>query len=287
MTPMKRHGPTPPPRGSVADGRGHGRATAAAAGLAILAAAGLPGRADPGEALLREEASAEDTTLARVAEWPFPSRERFRYAVRLGRLQLGRGRIVSRPDTALAAVDAHRVSLTIDVGAVFAEIHDRHVAWLAADPLRTLRVRKRYRELGEEEGGRWTLDHEEGVSRRAGAGAGDPMPQAALDGLGLLYLLRTMDLETGDTIRLERHFQAEHNPVVFRVVGRERIRVPAGRFRTVVVEPVIPALEVFGEDRDARIWLSDDERRLIVRVESATRVGPLQLHLRRYATGED
>lgn len=222
MTSRERHGPTPRPRGSVAHGRWGGRAAAAAAGLAILAAAGLPGRADAEKALFREEAAAGDTTNVRVA-----------------------------------------------------------------DPLRTLRVRKRYRELGQETGGSWTLDHEEGVSRRGGDGQGEPMPRAALDGLGLLYLLRTMDLETGDTIRLERHFQAEHNPVVFRVVGRQRIRVPAGRFRTVVVEPVIPALAVFREDRDPRLWLTDDARRLIVRVESATRFGPLQLHLRRYTPGEE
>lgn len=39
--------------------------------------------------------------------------------------------------------------------------------------------------------------------------------------------------------------------------------------------------------RATRIWLSDDGRRLIVRVESTTRVGPLQLHLREYAAGEE
>lgn len=259
----------------------------------LVPAAALPAHASGG-GISQQAASgpaSADTTdePARVAGWEFPEREEFRYAVRLGRLQVGRGGIVSRPDTATDGVAVHRVTLTIDVGVAFAEIHDRHVSWLAADPLRTLRVRKRYRELGQEKGGSWTLDHEAGVSisQEAGGGSRSPMPESALDGLGLLYLLRTMELEPGETIRLDRHFQLEENPVVFRVTGRERIRVPAGRYRTVVVEPVIPALDVFGEDRDARIWLSDDDRRIIIRVESTTRVGPLQLHLREYAAGRD
>lgn len=258
-----------------------------ACGTFLVPAAALRAGSVPGDAVREEITVREDTTGSpdRVEGWPFPRHESFRYAVRLGRLELGRGGIVSRPDTAMPSVDAHRVALTIDVGVAFAEIHDRHVAWLAPGPLRTLRLRKRYRELGEEKGGRWTLDHEAGVSRVPGDGSGSPMPEAALDGLGLLYLLRTMPLEPGDTIRLDRHFQPEQNPVVFRVAGRERIRVPAGRFRTVVVEPVIPALDVFAEDRDARLWISDDERRLIVRVESTTRVGPLQMHLREYTAG--
>lgn len=268
----------------------YGLAGAAAVGVAVLAAAALPARAAANEDDRRRSIAAGDTSAApRVEGWPFPDTERFEYAVRLGRLELGRGTIVSRPDTAMPDVHARRVSLTIDVGVAFAQIHDSHVSWLATDPLRTLRLRKRYRELGREKGGQWRLDHEAGVSVAVGTddGSRSPMPEAALDGLGLLYLLRTMPLEPGQTIRLDRHFQPEHNPVIFRVVGRERIRVPAGRFRTVVVEPVIPALDVFGEDRDARIWLSDDGRRLIVRVESTTRVGPLQMHLREYAAGEE
>lgn len=264
-------------------------AGATAAGAAILAtAAALPARGAGDATDRRQAAPAGDTTAApRVQGWPFPDRESFEYAVRLGRLQLGRGEIVSRPESSTDGPDVHRVTLTIDVGVAFAEIHDRHVSWLATDPLRTLRLRKRYRELGREKGGRWRLDHEAGVSVAEGEddGSRSPMPEAALDGLGLLYLLRAMPLEPGDTVRLDRHFQPDRNPVVFRAVGRERIRVPAGRFRTVVVEPVIPALDVFGEDRDARIWLSDDARRLIVRVESTTRVGPLQMHLREYSAG--
>ena len=266
-----------------------GLAGAAAAGLAVLATATAVSARGAGDARARwHPPPADDTTaVPRVEGWPFPGTETFDYAVRLGRLQLGRGEIVSRPDTSTDGTDVHRIALTIDVAVAFAEIHDRHEAWLAADPLRTLRLHKRYRELGQEKGGRWTLDHRAGVSVTTGSEAGSrsPMPETALDGLGLLYLLRTMPLVPGDTVRLDRHFQPEQNPVVFRVVGRERIRVPAGRFRTVVVEPVIPALDVFGEDRDARIWLSDDERRLIVRVESTTRVGPLQMYLREYAAG--
>lgn len=234
-------------------------------------------------------AAAADTTAEerprRVREWPFPETERFGYSVRLGRLRLGEGEIAARPDSAAATGRLRRVSLLVDVGAAFVRVRNRQISWLATDPLRTLRVRKHYDEPGGERQARWTLDHEAGVARRRGGEPVTPMPEAALDGIGLLYLLRTLELAPGDTVRLERHFQPGENPVRFRVVDRERIRVPAGRFRTLVVEPVIPALGVFNEDRDARVWLTDDDRRLIVRVQSSTKLGPLRMHLREYASG--
>jgi hypothetical protein len=219
------------------------------------------------------------TRGAATAAWPFPERERFRYAVRVGPIRAGEGTIESAPAPA-GDPGAYRVSLVVEFGIPFFKVRDRQRSWISPDPLRTHRVEKVLREGGDETRKSWSLDHEEGVVRPEGQGAGTEMPASALDGLGMLYLLRTLELQEGKELRLHRHFQPHGNPVRFRVVGRERVRVPAGRFRTVVVEPVIPALGVFREDRNARVWISDDDRRLIVQMESATKLGPLRMYLR-------
>lgn len=276
--------PAPPER----EGRALAPPALPAASVVLLMLAAPAVAAGP-DAAAADAAAAVDTTgekePLRVREWPFPETERFRYSVRLGRLRLGEGEIAARPDSAAETGGLRRVSLLVDVGAAFVRVRNRQLSWLATDPLRTLRVRKHYDEPGGEREARWTLDHEAGVARRPGGEPVTALPDAALDGIGLLYLLRTMELAPGDTIRLDRHFQPDGNPVRFRVVDRERIRVPAGRFRTLVVEPVIPALGVFNEDRAARVWLTDDERRLIVRVQSSTKLGPLRMHLEEYASG--
>ena len=70
--------------------------------------------------------------------------------------------------------------------------------------------------------------------------------------------------------------------MTFRVVGRESVRVPAGRFKTIVVESVIPALSIFRAEARARIYLSDDDRRVLVKVETRSKVGPLTIYLTKY-----
>jgi len=222
---------------------------------------------------------------AATAPWPFPEQERFRYAVRVGPIRAGEGTIESAP-AAAGAPGAYLVSLSVEFGIPFFEVRDRQRSWISPDPLQTHRVEKVLQEGGDETRRSWSLDHEEGVVRPEGQGAGTEMPESALDGLGMLYLLRTLELEEGREFLLHRHFQPDGNPVRFRVVGRERIRVPAGRFRTVVVEPVIPALGVFREDRNARLWVTDDARRLIVQMESATKLGPLRMHLRDFEVAD-
>ena len=112
------------------------------------------------------------------------------------------------------------------------------------------------------------------------------MPEDAIDEIAFLFLVRTLLLEPGDEeVGMERYFKPHSNPIVVRVVGREEIRVPAGRFQTIVVEPIIPELEVFGKDRKPRVWISDDERRIIVKVQTSARVGPVALNLTDYEEG--
>ncbi|MEJ2238539.1 MAG: DUF3108 domain-containing protein, partial [Gemmatimonadales bacterium] len=81
-----------------------------------------------------------------------------------------------------------------------------------------------------------------------------------------LYWVRTLDLEPGDTLRSERYFRPDRNPITVAALVRDTIDVPAGRFATLVVQPTIPdGGLLFSEDAEARVWLSDDHRRLSCR----------------------
>jgi hypothetical protein len=42
-----------------------------------------------------------------------------------------------------------------------------------------------------------------------------------------------------------------------RVIGRERITVPAGTFDTIVLQPMIRTKGIFSEKGEARIWLTE------------------------------
>ena len=69
------------------------------------------------------------------------------------------------------------------------------------------------------------------------------------------------------------------------VLRRQRVRVAAGRFDTIVVRPIIQTDGMFGEGGQAEVYLTGDERRIIVQIKTRMKVGELNMYLREYETG--
>lgn len=107
------------------------------------------------------------------------------------------------------------------------------------------------------------------------------LPSATpLDELSFLYYVRTLPLADGAVYRVERHFDERRNPVVVRVVKREVLTVPAGEFSTVLVEMQVQDGNHYEGGGVIRIHLSDDARRVPVRIESSVKlVGKVVLSL--------
>jgi hypothetical protein len=118
----------------------------------------------------------------------------------------------------------------------------------------------------------------------------DPHPEQSsvatpLDDGSFLYFVRTVPLEVGKTYRFERYFKPERNPVTIHVLRRERVKVPAGEFDAVVVRPSIKTKGIFSEGGRAEVWLSDDDRRVVLQVKSRLSFGSLNLYLRSMKPG--
>jgi hypothetical protein len=97
-------------------------------------------------------------------------------------------------------------------------------------------------------------------------GAELPSVPDPLDEGALLYYVRTMDLEVGKTYDLNRYFRPDRNPVIVKVLRKERIKVPAGTFNTIVIQPIIKSKGIFSEGGKAQIYLSDDKDRIMVQM---------------------
>ena len=103
----------------------------------------------------------------------------------------------------------------------------------------------------------------------------DPLDEGAL-----LYHVRTMDLEVGKTYELNRYFRPDRNPVIVKVIARETITVPAGKFNTIVIQPIIKSKGIFSDKGEARIWLSDDKDRVMVQMRVKLKVATINLQLK-------
>jgi len=210
--------------------------------------------------------------------WTFALGETATYSVAIGRFKIGEARLsVHGPET-ISGQEVVRTSLTVEGGPPFFRVEIYMSSWIDPVHLRSVRFERRVREGRKRYADRYDLDQ----FVPSDAEEGGPMPADAIDEIAFFYLVRTLPLESGATYSLDNYFKTDSNPIVVRVLGRERIRVPAGHFETIVVEPIIPELGVFQAKKKP---LTDDERRLIVKMRSSAPVGPVALNLTHYEEG--
>jgi hypothetical protein len=152
-----------------------------------------------------------------------------------------------------------------------ARLEDHTRSWVEPQGFRALRYAKRERSpltrkdvdvRFDADGGRWT----------SAQGTGGALTtREPLDELSFLFYLRTIPLEDGARFTVRRHYDAARNPVDVRVMGRERLRVQAGEFATVSVEIRVRDPDRYRSSDGTgviRIWMTDDARRIPVRIES-------------------
>ncbi len=100
-----------------------------------------------------------------------------------------------------------------------------------------------------------------------------------------MYYLRTYDLslyKKGDVISLYNFYKDSTYTLDVRIHSRETIEVEAGTFRTIKLEPMVKKGGLFKNDGSIVIWLSDDERKIPVLVESKVFIGSIGVELVRF-----
>jgi hypothetical protein len=106
-----------------------------------------------------------------------------------------------------------------------------------------------------------------------------PIAAGAQDILTSLYYVRMMDLEVGRSVYIENHADKKNYPLEIRVLRRERVRVDAGRFDCLVVEPVMRTSGLFRQKGRLTVWLTDDERKMPVLMKSKVIIGAITAEL--------
>lgn len=114
--------------------------------------------------------------------------------------------------------------------------------------------------------------------------AGDPVERFPLllpvqDPFSILFDARTRPLEVGRPVMLEAFEGRRRWDVEVQVLRRERVTVPAGAFDTIVVKPHLKFEGVFQQKGDVVVWLTDDDRRMPVRMESRVKIGHVAAEL--------
>jgi hypothetical protein len=161
---------------------------------------------------------------------------------------------------------------------LFYRVNDHYESWFDTTNLVSLRMIQRIQQ------GDYSADrnYEFYPERRIYVRNNEERPGVPepLDEGSFLYFMRSIPLEVGQTYTFNRYYNLERNPVVIKVVRRERIKVPLGEFDAIVAQPVIKSRGLFSENGRAEVWFADDSTRRILMLKSKLSFGTLILELK-------
>ena len=215
---------------------------------------------------------------------PFGPGERMEYDVRFGSIRVGNAHMEVVGLDNVRGRTAWHTAFWVQGGNFLYRVNDVYESWMDSETLSSLRFVQELEEGGKDTERRFEIYPERSVfvqTSKKPAKEEKSVSQPLDDG-SFLYFIRTIPLEVGQTYDFDRYFRPDRNPVRIRVLRKERVKVPAGTFNAIVVQPVIKTKGIFSENGHAEIWLSDDNRRIMLQLKSKLSFGSLNLYLKSY-----
>jgi hypothetical protein len=109
--------------------------------------------------------------------------------------------------------------------------------------------------------------------RRSGERLTLTIPPLTFDIYGGFYYLRSLPLEPGTSVFVNILDGKETQRLEIRVLRRETLRTVLGTVPVIVIKPLVRSEGVFEQKGKVTIWLTDDARRIPVRVEMKVVIG--------------
>jgi len=216
---------------------------------------------------------------------PFIVGEKMEYEVRFGPLKVGNGHMEVVALETVRGRSAWHTAFWVQGGTFFYKVNDVYESWIDTSTFSSLRFVQQLEEGTSDKNRSYEIYPEKDVyyEMHKNPPREHPSVRQPLDDGSFLYFIRTIPLVVGQTYDFNRYFRPDRNPVRIRVLRKERIIVPAGTFNAIVVQPVIKTPGIFSENGQALVWLSDDDRRIMLQLKSKVSFGSLNLYLKSYA----
>ena len=266
-------------------GRNVRLATAVTLGFALVASAQTPKQLTsvPSDSPL----VAVDTLNHAPLAVPFGVGERAEYDVKFGSIRVGTASTLVKSIESIRGIPAWHTIFQLKGGTFFYHVDDVFESWIDRATFSSLRFYQTQQEGSSARQKRYEI-----YPDRAKYVEMDKNPPREHDGVSnplddgsFLFFVRTLPLEVGQTYESNRYFRPERNPIRVKVVRKETIEVPAGKFDCIVLQPMIKTPGIFSENGNAEVWVSDDSRHVVVQLKSKLTFGSINLYLKSYTPG--
>lgn len=166
---------------------------------------------------------------------------------------------------------------------IFYKVDDRYESLIDVEGIFPWRFEQRIREGGYKRDFYAEFDH---VNLIAKTSEGIyPIPQYAQDVFSAFYYARTQDYSNkkpGDKIKLENFYRNKTYPLEIKYLGEQTVKVKAGIFKCVIVEPLIVEGGLFKAKGRFLLWITNDDKKIPVKMTAEIPIGNVDGELRSF-----
>lgn len=112
-----------------------------------------------------------------------------------------------------------------------------------------------------------------------------PVKPFSQDSLSALYYLRSLPLPDGAVVTFPVINEGKSWDAVVTVLRREMIDSPMGKVRAIVLKPEARYQGILKKQGDQYLWLTDDDRKFLVRLEAKVKIGTVVAKLKEVELG--
>jgi hypothetical protein len=112
-----------------------------------------------------------------------------------------------------------------------------------------------------------------------------PIEAFSQDSMSALYYVRTIPLPTGSVATFPVVSEGKTWEAVCTVVRREVVSSPLGDVQAIVIRPEMKYQGILKKTGDSFLWLTDDDRRIPIRLDAKVRIGTVSAVLKKVDLG--
>lgn len=219
---------------------------------------------------------------------PFKVGEKLTYEVVWGFIRLGSATMTVEGLDTIRGKPAVHVRFRIQGNHYLYRMDNSMDSWISLADTTSLRFRQDNNENGKIRHAYYEILPDSGYYRQEGIDSLKPTSPRPLDDAAFFYFVRTTPLEVGERYEFSRYFRPDRNPVILDSLSKDTLDLKLGRFPAIRFTPIIPGGRgILAETSEARMWLTDDDRRILVQLKSKfPLIGYLTLRLAKIEPGK-
>ncbi len=226
-------------------------------------------------------APSDTLILRQIPNHAFRLGEQLDYSVKFGSVSAGYARLsIPKQDTVNSRV-CYQVVSQMWTNAFFSnffKVDDLVETFIDIHGIFPWKYHKRIREGKYKSNRSAVFDHVRGLAFERKEVI--PITPFTQDMLSIFYYLRTLDLKAGQTLYIDSYADRKFYPLEVKIIKKEKIHVPAGKFECFLVEPAMRAGSIFEQKGQMWVWFSTDKSHLPVMIKSKINiVGSLSMEL--------